>query len=283
MGLLLEITGAGLGPRWAQSIKGTRCSNSVLTHSWPPFSQRERKKCIYIWSLRNFQSCCLEDGSWLPWSSWMLSAYKCPLTCFGGSACVLASASIYTSKDFYLKKNKKQTDLITAIHTPPADTRATTTGSTYSDRCPLTHTVSQIIVSHHQYRLIVWSFPSACERVHVNLHGDINFERTPPMPKLLWKGNPHPDPHSPHSPFLWLAPSFLQWHTLGDCASLSASHTTFSTQHCQPSNSICLPFRSQLSFAWGKWAVASQAWKKKRSVFPPCTWCITNLLCCTCI
>lgn len=63
MGLVLEIAGAGLGPLWAQSIKGTRCSNSVPAYSWPPLSQRET--CIYIWSLRNLQRCCREDGIWL--------------------------------------------------------------------------------------------------------------------------------------------------------------------------------------------------------------------------
>lgn len=73
VGLLLEITGTGLGPRWAQNIKGTGCSNSVPAHSWPLLSQ-QKKKCIYIWNLRNFQNCCLEDGSRLH-GSWMLSAW----------------------------------------------------------------------------------------------------------------------------------------------------------------------------------------------------------------
>lgn len=56
------------------------------------------------------------------------------------------------------------------------------------------------------------------------------------MPKLLWKGNPHPD--SPLSGVLLLS---LQWHTRRDCASLSTRHTTFSTQSYRPRNSICLP------------------------------------------
>lgn len=43
------------------------------------------------------------------------------------------------------------------------------------------------------------------------------------------------------TPLIGSLPLSPQWHTLGDCASLSASHTTFSTQCCQPSNSICLP------------------------------------------
>lgn len=77
------------------------------------------------------------------------------------------------------------------------------------------------------------------------------------MPKLSWKGNPQADP-----PFSGSLPPSLLWSTLGDCASLSTSHITFSTQHCQPASSTCPPsFHLQLPFARGKWAMASQAYR----------------------
>lgn len=50
-------------------------------------------------------------------------------------------------------------------------------------------------------------------------------------------------------------------------------HSTFSLPIA-----FAFPFCLQLSFAWGKWAVASQALKKKKNFHPPCRWCITNLL-----
>lgn len=80
----------------------------------------------------------------------------------------------------------------------------------------------------------------------------------------------------PDPPFLWLVPSFLQWHTLGDCTSLSASHTTFSTQHCQPSNSICLCFFA-CSFHLHE---GNESWppEHEESFLPPCMWCFINLL-----
>lgn len=66
MGLLLEITGAGLGPRWCTKYKRNKvlqfCPRSQLASS---LTVKKKKKYIYIWSLRNFQNCSLEDGSWL--------------------------------------------------------------------------------------------------------------------------------------------------------------------------------------------------------------------------
>lgn len=50
-------------------------------------------------------------------------------------------------------------------------------------------------------------------------------------------------------------------------------HSTFSLPIA-----FAFPFCLQLSFAWGKWAVASQALKKNIYFHPPCRWCITNLL-----
>lgn len=50
-------------------------------------------------------------------------------------------------------------------------------------------------------------------------------------------------------------------------------HSTFSLPIA-----FAFPFCLQLSFAWGKWAVASQALKKYIYFHPPCRWCITNLL-----
>ncbi len=75
------------------------------------------------------------------------------------------------------------------------------------------------------------------------------LQRQSPQEKEI----PTPDPLYGSLP---LSP---HWHTLGDCGSLSASNTTFSTQHCQPSSSFAFLFLLAALFAWGKWAVDSQA------------------------
>lgn len=66
------------------------------------------------------------------------------------------------------------------------------------------------------------------------------FQANPSNAKALMKRKSPPPPTSTH-PFFGSLPLSPLWHTLGDCTSLSASHTTFSTHHCQPSNSICFP------------------------------------------
>lgn len=79
MGPLLgyHVRWTGTRSGWAQSIKGTRCSSSVPTHSWPPLPQPKKRIFITRALRKDAQSCSLEAGSW---RSAMLWAYKCPLT-----------------------------------------------------------------------------------------------------------------------------------------------------------------------------------------------------------
>lgn len=102
------------------------------------------------------------------------------------------------------------------------------------------------------------------------------FERTPLLPKLSCKGNPHPDPPPPPLARYPLSP---QWHTLGDCAGLSTGHTTFSTQHCQPSNSICLPLSLEAFICMREMSRCLPSMKRKKKwYFPPhCMSWIINL------
>lgn len=87
----------------AQSIKGTRCSSSVPTHSWPPLTQPKKRIFITRALRKDAQSCSLEAGSWHCESSWMLRTCKCPLTNL--------FFSIFRCQEFYFQK----TDLTRGI------------------------------------------------------------------------------------------------------------------------------------------------------------------------
>lgn len=207
------------------------CPLSQLASS---LTERRKKKRIYIWSLRNFWSCCLEDARCFM-KFWDAGAYKCPLTfCFGGSVFCLC-INIHIQRFLF-----SIPDLTAGIQRSTADTQATTRLYFSSSAYPHAQSARFTLVIFHidsspRLNLSARVFLRELEPLHRLCKGDINFEWTPP-----WKEIPTPDPLYASLP--------LSPHTLGDCASPSASHTTFSTQHCQTSSSICLPpvFRSLL-------------------------------------
>lgn len=202
VGLLLEITGTGLGPRWAQTIKGTGCSNSVPAHSWPLLSQ-QKKKYIYIWNLRNFQNCCLEDGS--------------RYVKFWDAKCLVVSSHLIWRACLCLRLHVQSISVwkdrphYSYPHVP-ADNM--TTGSTWAARCPLTCTVSGIITDlQHQ---ILFKLVLVCVCVSILLcelkvlHQASRwhkFQANPSNTKALMKRKSPPPPTSTH-PSFWLAPSF---------------------------------------------------------------------------
>lgn len=125
-----QWTGTSSG--WAQSIKGTRCSSSVPTHSWPPLSQPKKNVYLYpepyvtcrtaVW--RMGAGIVKVLGCWVPTSALSL-------------AVEVASSPLrqkkFRSEDFYFRK----ADLTTAICRSPSRQ------SGYNHRlhffCPLSH------------------------------------------------------------------------------------------------------------------------------------------------
>ena len=199
----------------------------------------------------------------------MVSAYKCPLTCFGGSA--FASASIFGSERLlFLKKTRP--------HYPQIPSRQPQ-APTYSAH---SHAVSEISVSHHQHRLFE-VLPYVCVRVCVCVcelqpwrwH---KFSReTPSVPKLSRKRKSPPlTPSTAHSLFPL---SGTHWGTVLVSAPV--------TQHF-PHSTVSLPiafasphFAGSFHLHEGNEPLPLKHKKKKKERYfpPPCTWCITDLLC----
>lgn len=191
--------------------------------------------------------------------------------------CLCLCCNIQQSKDFYFK-NQTSLELATdpqqtlRLQSQASHILPTAHSHTQSVRLSLViNAVGVCLVLFKLVCLYVWAeaFTSAITV--------INFKRTPFGAKALMKRKS--PPHTPHPIFGSLSLS-CQWHTLGDCANLRTRHTTFSTQHCWPSNSICFPL-SLAAFICMREMSRGLRSMKKRSVPPPCTWRIVNWQCST--